>query len=471
MGLWIEKDAREWAEEEFGLAELGNALRTQRAVDLACAAAERPGGRLTHVLGEGGRRDGSYKFLRNPKVHPMRLAEAPWRACARRASVLAFAIVPLDGSSLSLPDKEGLRKAGSVGRRKSGGRGYEVLSALAFTPEGTSLGVAGQSYWSRPLTPPARPRAARPLRQKETWHWLKVLRRVDAIFAQEAPHTRPWYQLDRGGDFKEALAEVVDRGVLATIRAAYNRRVLAPEDGYLFDVLQHAPVVVQGAVHVPKRKGQPARQAQVDVRLARVTLQLHNHWTHKKRTLQLPVVEVLETHAPKGTPPLHWVLFTTYPVAAPSDVWKVVQAYKLRWRIEEFHRAWKKEGCRVEDTRLRDKPRVLRWAVILASVATRAEALKSRSRETPDAPATELLSLDELRAALMLRQKDFSAEAARTLTMLEAAVLVGLAGGWAGLYSGVPPGTQVLMRGLERVVLVAQTIRTIERGQIPKPDQ
>jgi hypothetical protein len=471
MGIGIERGALEWAEEEFGRAQLGNALRTRRAVDLACAAAGRPGGRLTRVLDEGGRRDGAYKFLRNSQVHPMRLAEASWRACARRASVLQIAVVPLDGTSLTFPDKLGLRKAGSVGRRKSGGRGYEVMSGLGFTLEGTSLGVAGQSYWSRPLTPASRPRAARPLKQKETWQWLKVLRRVDAIFAQEAPNTRPWYQLDRGGDFKEALAEVVDRGMLATIRAAYSRRVLAPEDGYLFDVLQHAPVVVQGDICVPKRKRQPERWAQVDVRLARVTLQLHNRWTHKKRTVQLTVVQVVETQPPRGVTPLHWVLFTTFPVAAPSDVWKVVQAYTLRWRIEEFHRAWKKEGCRVEDTRLRGRPRVLRWAVMLASVATRAEALKSRSRETPDAPATELLSLDELRAALMLRQKDYSPEAARRLTLLEAVVLIGLAGGWAGLYSGVPPGTQVLMRGLERVELVAQTIRIMEHCHEPKPDQ
>ena len=60
------------------------------------------------------------------------------------------------------------------------------------------------------------------------------------------------------------------------------------------------------------------------------------------------VVFVREENAPAGETPLEWMLLTTEPVATFAEAQTVVEYYEKRWRIEEFHKAWK-SGYRVEE--------------------------------------------------------------------------------------------------------------------------
>ena len=68
---------------------------------------------------------------------------------------------------------------------------------------------------------------------------------------------------------------------------------------------------------------------------------------------------------------MDWLLLTNVPVRSVEDVTGVLRSYKMRWRIEEMHKAWKSGACQVEQTQLRSKDAVIKWATILAAVATR----------------------------------------------------------------------------------------------------
>ena len=63
-----EGDARIWAYEEFGHAELGDPRRTARLVHMAAALAERPGGKVLDVFRSSAERQGAYDLLGNSRV-------------------------------------------------------------------------------------------------------------------------------------------------------------------------------------------------------------------------------------------------------------------------------------------------------------------------------------------------------------------------------------------------------------------
>ena len=120
----------------------------------------------------------------------------------------------------------------------------------------------------------------------------------------------------------------------------------------------------------------------------------------------------------RGDDRIEWMLLTTHPIRTRRDVIEVVKGYALRWPLEEVHRLWKTGLCRVEDTQLRSRDAVFKWATILAAVATRAMRITHLARSTPDVPASNEFSAAELAALIALRQpKDIADDHVPTLAV------------------------------------------------------
>src|SRR5699024_8413664 len=75
--------------------------------------------------------------------------------------------------------------------------------------------------------------------------------------------------------------------------------------------------------------------------------------------------------------PLCWRLLTSEPIEDLEAVLRVVRDYELRWRIEEYHRAWK-SGVGVERQRLQSAGNLERMMVITTFVAVRLLQLRER---------------------------------------------------------------------------------------------
>src|SRR5690606_6509071 len=132
-------------------------------------------------------------------------------------------------------------------------------------------------------------------------------------------------------------------------------------------------------------------------RLQDVAIRLENRDWFVVQALQLREV----TRVPHGQEPICWILLTTHPLESLADCLLVIRSYTCRWRVEEFHKAWKSGLCDVESSQLRSYAAIQRWASILAAVAARAERLKRLSRETPDVDALTEFSQDEIDATIL----------------------------------------------------------------------
>lgn len=177
-----------------------------------------------------------------------------------------------------------------------------------------------------------------------------------------------------------------------------------------------------------------------------------------------------EGTTPSGETPLDWLLLTNHPVETVDDVRLVVFGYTLRWRIEDFHRTWKGGGCRVEQTQLRAREHVLKWATILAAVALRIERLKHLSRVSPELPADAEFTSREIQALLVLKQPSEAPTKSllgSTLTIGQATRLIAELGGYTGKSSGGPPGSTTIGRGLERIRIAAEVLDALfQRGKL-----
>ena len=85
------------------------------------------------------------------------------------------------------------------------------------------------------------------------------------------------------------------------------------------------------------------------------------------------------------------MLLTSLPVASARDATRIVEQYRLRWRIEDWHRILK-SGCKVEFLGHRTGERIERAVTINAVIAWRLAAMTLMGRETPELPPDILFS-------------------------------------------------------------------------------
>ena len=439
---------RAWAVEEFAGAQLGNAARTRRLVTMAERAAETPAGQLTKVFTRPDELEGAYRWVENLNFNEKTAGSAAHEACARRCANEDFVFVPVDGCTLSVTDTTGVKGFGKVGTRETRGRGVEVMNAIAVSSEGTPLGLCSQTWWTRANAAQKIPSHKRRLHEKETRYWLKALESVNGAFSSAGITTPRWFQLDAGGDFRELLAWAEQSEQLLTVRAAQNRRLA--DDMYLWQTVAASPSLGQIDLVIPRGRKRQSRRAQLEVRSQKVTLRLSGGLGEK--TLWAVLVEEVADTTPKGETPISWLLLTNAAVESFDDASLVVYGYSQRWRVEEFHKAWK-SVCKVEESQLEVLAFKL-WATVLASVAMRIERLKYLARNAPDQPATVELTTAEVAAVIALKgdRPPLDYVKGRTPTIAQAVRWIAELGGYTGeKRSGGPPGTIVISRGLRDV--------------------
>ncbi len=460
---------RAWAETTFGTAGLGDARRTRRLVRMAQRAASAPAGQITQVFPKGAERQAAYDFLEHAQV-PVTgvcdaLCDATTRACARAVS----ALVILDGSSLTLTDAQHSKGFGRIGHtfghrgRQRSARGLKVITGYALDAWGVPIGVMDQRWWIRPEEH-ARRTALRPPHARESAHWRRAIDAIEARALVHAPDTRLHFLVDREGDASLLLDQLVRSRHDFTIRSNATRVVPTPAGRVpIRDVLRREPVLTQLALEVPARGRRPARVAHLDVRAATLPVSLRDQNRPKRRwTVHLTVVWARERCAPRGVTPLEWMLFTTTSVRTADDASQVIGRYSFRWRIEDFHRTWKSGLCCTEDSQLRSPTAMIKWATILAAVASRAEHLRHCYRATPTAPASTEFTDDELTALEFTLNEDRKVplRITRDLPLFDVIRFVAEAGGWVR-NKRTHPGATTLARGLQQVDRGAALLKSL----------
>lgn len=330
--------------------------------------------------------------------------------------------------------------------------GFKAHSTLAVSVKGVPLGLFEQEIWARdPETTGKRhQRHDLPIEDKESYKWIKALPQMplDARLEQVIAVA------DREADIYEFLNEALGYNVEFIVRARHDRK-LATEDQKLFAHVRQMPLAAQYMLELPRRPGREAREAQVELRYATVTIQAPQRAQTEQQTITLQVIEVYEPHPPAGQEALHWVLLTSLPVASLEQAQQIIQWYCYRWLIERFHYVLK-SGCRIEERQLREEKRLERLLGVFNYVAWRLLWLTYQAREEPEASCLAALEPEEWQALYAHTHRTTEIPSTPP-TLHEAVRWIAKLGGFLGRKGDGDPGVKVLWRGWQRLQDIVTT--------------
>jgi hypothetical protein len=164
----------EWAQAEFALADLGDARRTDRLVQVASALVQCPSGTLPQAFDEWSELKGAYRLFSNEAVNYEDILRPHLERTRQRCTEPGEYLLIEDTSDLDFSTHRACKGLGQIGNQY--GRGLLLHSTLAVRvsawgldhcPEVEVVGLAGQKCWARPK--------AKRSRKKE--HWRKRLNR------------------------------------------------------------------------------------------------------------------------------------------------------------------------------------------------------------------------------------------------------------------------------------------------------
>jgi len=383
-----------WATSVLGGGTFPDHRLKLRAIQILAQKATRPGDSIPQGAGCPAAAKGTYRFVENPRVSAKLLWSPIHEHAARALRGVDRALAIQDTTFLNLPTLEATEGLGTVN-----GKDEEALlmhSVLAVRPDGHILGMLDNQVWARPPEEfgKAKDRKSRPIEEKESSKWLRGMRRAATLRDRLSPGTRLLHVCDREADIHEVFQEAIDLGDDAIVRCSRDRKVEG-EWRYVRATLAAQPVLARARIEVPRKKGERKRWAAIEIRSATVTLDPPAKYPGR-RPLTLGVVWVNEPVAPEGVEPLEWMPWTTLPVGTVEEALTVVEFYRRRWRIEDFHRTLK-EGCRVERTQLKTAGRIETLVAYSSAVAVRLLQITHWARTEPTRPCTEVLSDEEWR--------------------------------------------------------------------------
>jgi hypothetical protein len=374
-----------------------------------------------------------------------------YQATAQRSAQHSVVLAVQDTTFLDYsahPLTQGLGPIGTASQ--TGLVGLVVHDTLVYNLERTPLGLVDVQCWARDPHDRGKARRRRQLliEDKESAKWLRSFAAAQRLQSQ-CPHSMVVSVGDREADIYQlfAQAQAATAGPQLLVRA-FQPRVLAYEQGPLWQHVSAQPLAGYSEVHVPRRDQRPARVATVEVRFAPVQLRPPRDQP-KLGIVRLWAVQAQETNAPAQAEPLHWTLLTTVEVASLEDALRMLSWYTIRWQIEVYHRTLK-SGCRIEERQLGTTQRLENCLAVDMVVAWRITQLARLARERPDLPCSVFFPEAEWKALTSFVTNSY-APPAEPPTIRQAVRMVAQLGGFLGRKGDGEPGTKTLWLGLQRL--------------------
>lgn len=442
--------SRDWAEEEFGAADLGDDRLSLRLVEVARDMYSRPQANIPQACQTRSRTKAAYRFFEHQETTMESLLAPHYKATTTRISHEKVVLAAQDTTTLNYtahPMTEGL---GHIGSSVETGLGLMVHDTLAFNTEGTPLGLIDVQCWARDLKDFGKKdrRHKAPIEDKESYKWIKSYQRASEV-QRQCPQSLVVSVGDRESDIYELFAQASREvfGARLLVRAEHDRCV-AEGQGRLWETMEQAPLAGVQEILVPRRKKSQARVARLEVRFAQVRLLPPAGKPHLDE-LTMWAVYALEKDVDAGISPLSWMLLTTVETSSFEAACERLRWYTLRWGIEVYHRTLK-SGCQIEERQLGSADRIEACLAIDMVVAWRIFHLTKLGRETPDVPCTVYFEEAEWKALTTYITR--SAELPKqTPTLREAVRMMASLGGFLGRKCDGEPGTQSLWLGLQRL--------------------
>lgn len=335
-------DPLEWAEAQFGGCDFGDVRLTKRLVTYAASTVTRPDAPTPQQTREWKDCKATYRFMDNAKVSFEKIIEP--HCCQTRAHSSSGVWLSLcDTTEVAYSLKRTVKGLGPTGNGT--GRGFFLHTSFFVRADSDEIsGIGAQELFYRKPKPPEDTSGKRKKRKRESEVWGRV---VDQV-GHPAAGATIIHVCDRAADDFEFYCHCLKNEASWVVRAQHLNRKIRPVDRLnpenpranatlkLQDYVNTLPPVGNYELHLRANKDQPARTAQVEIRIGSVWVPRTcpcSPWVKKygARFIRMDAVEVREIDAPKNTEPLHWTLLTDSRLDKFEDAWTVISYYRLPW--------------------------------------------------------------------------------------------------------------------------------------------
>jgi len=395
----------EWARNEFGHAPLGDARLSLRLVESVVVQAAAPAQSFPAAARNNRAAvRGYYRMIDQPadsEVTPENILAPHRERTLRRMRGQQTVLCIQGGTDLYFAEHPGCVGLSLISRNEgSAGRpGIHMHSTLAVNGEGIPLGVPQIQFDAAD----GKSEQTKPLEECTTMRWIRGLRACSE-WARQLKGVRPVSVMDREGDLGAIFAEQRSLGNVDLLLRAQHDRPMDKGQRKLVEAVRREPaqgrLEIRMARQIARRssreqQGDQAQEGRVaEVALRWQALELPDP-VRRGPTLGLSLVHVREEHAPEGAERLEWFLLTNLAVQTRQDAQRVLEWYRLRWRIEDWLRVLK-SGCKVEHLGHRCRERSERAVTINAVIAWRLAAMTLMGQDTPELPPETFVSEIEI---------------------------------------------------------------------------
>lgn len=459
-----------WVLSEMKTVDLNDKRLNKRLLEVLSQLGSHPTASIPAACGGHAEMTAAYRLFDNEKATFANILQPHTEATRQRMVQQAVVVLSQDTTEVDVTRPE--QQVAGAGPLDGGPRRGAFLHPLhAFTLDGTPLGTLHAQTWVRGeevgcASMSRAQRAAIPIEEKESYRWVEVLRRAGEE-ALLCPSTQLVCVADSEADIYELLAEATaePHRVDWIVRACQNR-ALQRENGretsekYVREHVLTQPVLFTHTIQARGRKAkvdcetrgrrQPrqSRQAEMEVRSARVTLRPPWRADRKLPEVTVNVVLVSEMNPPEGDVAVEWLLLTSLPVDDVESVRLVIHYYCVRWMIEVFFRVLK-SGCRVEARRFEHIDRLLACLAVYLIVAWRTLYVCRLGRSCPDVSCEAVFEPAEWKSVWKVVHRTDPPRVPPPLNQMVR--LVAQLGGYVNRKRSDPPGPQVIWIGLQRM--------------------
>jgi hypothetical protein len=393
----------DWANHLFGQAKLGDKRLTKRLVNIATQIGSHIGRSIVSTCeGDEAKLEGAYRFIRNARVDADAIAESGFQSTAELSQRHGTLLALEDTTTLGYSHQVSKTLGDLGGHAESKKKGFWVHNVLTLDAESEqTIGLIEQSYWTRDPNGRgiAQDRKKRPYEEKESFKWEAASRRIAQRLGDKMQDVIS--VCDREADIYEYLSYKQQGSQRFVIRASWNRSIES-EQKSLFQEAASAPVLGHYSISIPQKGGRRARTATLALRSSQVSIKPPQRLSKQYDPIKVNLV-VAEEMGGSQKELLRWLLLTSEAIDSFKLSRQITRYYELRWRVEDFHKAWKSSGTAVEELRLQQADNIRRIAVIMAFVAVRLLQLreifhKARTCPSANVPCDQLLEKYEWQA-------------------------------------------------------------------------
>ncbi len=450
---FFEMDISGKIQTEFQYADFGDTRLTDRLVQIGDELGSSPAESIPIACEDSASTKATYRFCDNESVNSAEILASHRQAQQSRIQEKDELLVVSDTTELTFPHHPAKEGLGDIGTAEMDIHGVKAHSTIGIDPQTHHMtGVidqqsliedrqTGNTYDTNGNDEPF------PLETRHT-KWIRGDRRARAWLPEDV---RPIFVHDRAADDFSLYAEIIEDMDNAgfVVRAQYNRGIRTPggEHDKLFDWSGDLPEEGRTTIDIQQAGGRKARTAELSIATGTCELLPTNTAPDGADPLQVNIVRVDEVGETED--PMQWVLLTTASVECLEEALTVIEYYRLRWRIEDWHKALK-TGCRIEERQLQTWERMDVLLGIYSVIAWKVLELRDLAREDSSADPDVLLS-DAERAVLEARFPELRGESGKAY-----AVSVAKLGGYLDRNADPPPGWQAMWKGLQKLRMWAE---------------